>query len=199
MMLKVKRNPVLALLLLGFVGFLQAQDAKDIKPGLWEVQHKTVMDGQALPDMNEILAKVPPEMRGQVQAMMAKNGAGMTDKGLTICITPEQITKQQYGNDPKSQCQLSDMKHEDNVTHMKMQCSKPKGEGETTVTRLSPEAWTSVSRMTMEEKGTPHTMNSESTAKWLSTDCGDVKPAGQLAVEKKEAETKHADPKIESK
>lgn len=196
MLLKMKRKSVLTVLLLGFAGFLQAQDAKDIKPGLWEIQHKTVMDGQALPDMNQMLDQVPPEMRSQVQTMMAKNGAGMTDKGLTICITPEQIAKQQYGNDPKSKCQLSDMKHEDNVTHMKMQCSKPKGEGETTVTRLSPEAWTSVSKMTMEEKGAPHTMNSESTAKWLGTDCGDVKPAGQLAAEKKEAEAKLADPAI---
>lgn len=186
----MKHKLLLAALLSGFAAFLQAQDAKDIKPGLWEIQHKTAVDGQELPDMNKMLEQVPPEMRGQVQAMMAKNGAGMTDKGVTICITPEQIANQQYGNDPKSKCQLSDMKHEGNVTHMKMQCSKPKGEGETTVTRLSPESWTSVSKMTMEENGAPHAMNSESTAKWLGSDCGEVKPAGQHVVEKKAPDTK---------
>src|SRR6478736_6904794 len=126
----MKHQSLLAMLLLAFASFLQAEAIKDIKPGLWEIQHKTVMDGQALPDMNEMLAQVPPEMRGQVQAMMAKNGAGMTDKGLTICITPEQIANQQYGSDPKSQCQVSDIKHDGNVTHMTTVCSKPKGAGE---------------------------------------------------------------------
>ncbi len=173
----MKYQSLLAMLLLAFACSLQAEAIKDIKPGLWEIQHKTLIDGQALPDMNKMLEQVPPEMREQVQAMLAKNGAGMTEKGLTICITPEQVANQQYGNDPKSKCQMTDMKHEGNVTHMKMQCSKPKGEGETTVTRLSPESWISVSRMTMEEQGAPHIMNSESTAKWLSANCGDVKPA----------------------
>lgn len=186
----IKHELLLAVLLSGFTGFLQAQDAKDIKPGLWEIQHKTAVDGQELPDMNKMLEQVPPEMRGQMQAMMAKNGAGMTDKGVTICITPEQIANQQYGNDPKSKCQVSEMTHEGNVTHMKMQCSKPKGEGETTVTRLSPESWTSVSKMTMEENGKPHAMNSESNAKWLGSDCGAVKPAGQHAADKKAPDTK---------
>ena len=175
----MKRQSLLAMLLLAFAGFLQSEAIKDIKPGLWEIQHETSVDGQALPDMNKMLEQVPPEMRGQVQAMMAKNGAGMTDTGVTICITPEQIANQQYGNDPKSKCKMTDIKREGNVTHMKMLCSQPKGEGETTVTRLSPESWTSVSKMTMEEQGAPHTMNSEATAKWLSSDCGDVKPAAE--------------------
>ncbi|HSC76546.1 MAG TPA: DUF3617 domain-containing protein [Pseudomonadales bacterium] len=184
----MKHKSALIVLLSGFAGFLQAQEAKDIKPGLWEIQHKTSMDGQALPDMNKMLEQVPPEMRGQMKAMMEKNGAGMTDKGLTICITPEQIANQQYGSDPKGQCQVSDIKHDGNVTHMTTVCSKPKGAGETTVTRLSPEAWTSVSKMTIEEKGAQHTMDSESTAKWLATDCGAVKPVGQQTAEKKKAE-----------
>jgi hypothetical protein len=175
----MKRQSLLAMLLLAFAGFLQSEAIKDIKPGLWEIQHETSVDGQALPDMNKMLEQVPPEMRGQVQAMMAKNGAGMTDTGVTICITPEQIANQQYGNDPKSKCKMTDIKREGNVTHMKMLCSQPKGEGETTVTRLSPESWTSVSIMTMEEQDAPHIMNSEATAKWLSSDCGDVKPAAE--------------------
>lgn len=174
----MKIKILLPFLLLGAVGALQAEGSKDIKPGLWEIRHKTAVDGQQLPDMNEMLAKVPPEMRGQVQAMMAKNGAGMTDKGVTICITPEQAVKQEYGTDPASKCQVTDIRQDGNVTHMKMQCSDPKGEGETTVTRQSREAWSSVSRMTMDENGTPHTMNSESTARWLAADCGAVKPAG---------------------
>lgn len=175
----MKKTLLLPAFLLGAAGMLQAEAAKDIKPGLWEIRHKTAVDGQQLPDMNEMLAKVPPEMRGQVEAMMAKNGAGMTSKGVSICITPEQASSQQYGTDPDSKCKVVDMKHEGKVTHMKMQCDDPKGEGETTVTRQSAEAWTSVSRMTVEENGAPHTMNSEVDARWLASDCGAVQPAGQ--------------------
>lgn len=175
----MKHKPALIVLLLSVTGVLQAQEAKDIKPGLWEIQHKAVVDGQELPDMNEMLAQVPPEMRGQVEAMMAKNGAGTTGKGVTTCITAEQIAKQEYGGDPKSKCKVSDVKHEGNTTHMKMQCSEPKGQGETSITHLSPESWISTTKMTIEESGSSHTVNSDSTAKWLGADCGAVKPAGQ--------------------
>lgn len=174
----MKNNFLVGIILLASSGCLRAEDAKNIKPGLWEIQQKAAVDGQALPDMNEMLAQVPPEMRGQVEAMMAKNGAGMTAKGVTVCITPEQVANQQYGSDPESKCQMSDMKQEGNVTHMKISCSKPKGQGETTVTRLSAESWSSVSTMTMEEDGAQHTMSSQATARWLKSDCGAVKPAG---------------------
>lgn len=180
----VKHKTLLVMLLSGFTVCALADGIKDIKPGLWEIQHKTAVDGQELPDMNKMLEQVPPEMRNQVEAMLAKNGAGMTDKGITICITPEQVAKQQYGTDPKSQCKVTDIKNEADTTHMKMQCSKPKGEGETTITRQSSEAWTSVTRMTMDEKGSDHTMNSESAAKWLGSDCGAVKPAGAKTATK---------------
>jgi hypothetical protein len=173
----MKNNVLITALLMVSASFLQADDAKSIKPGLWEIQQKAAVDGKALPDMNEMLAQVPPEMREQVAAMMAKNGAGMTNKGVTICITPEQAASQQYGSDPESECQMSDIKQDGNVTHMKIQCSKPKGQGETTVTRNSAESWSSVSTMTMEENGASHNMHSEAAAHWLKSDCGAVKPA----------------------
>lgn len=172
----VKHKILLAMLLSGFTVCTLADGMKDIKPGLWEIQNKTAVDGQELPDMSKMLEQVPAEMRGQVEAMLAKNGAGMTDNGITVCITPEQIAKQEYGTDPKSQCKVTDIKNEDDTTHMKMQCSKPKGEGETTITRQSSEAWTSITRMTMDEKGSDHTMNTESAAKWIGSSCGVVKP-----------------------
>lgn len=176
---KILATVLLAVLPLLPVMAVQAGDAKDARPGLWELQHKTAVDGQALPDMDKMLQQVPPEMRGQVEAMMAKNGAGLKGKNITICLTAEQIAKQEYGGDPQSQCKVSDVKTEGNVTHMKMQCSRPKGQGETSITHLSPESWSSTTKMTVEEAGSSHTVNSESTARWVSADCGAVKPVGQ--------------------
>ncbi len=174
----MKKTAILSCLILGIACVAQAEGNKDIKPGLWEIQHKTSVDGQKVPDMKEMLSQVPPEMRGQVEAMMAKQGAGMTDKGLTTCITPEQAASQHYGTDPDGQCQVKDLQQDGDVTRLKIQCSQPKGEGEATVTRLGPEAWKSTTRMTVEENGAKHTMHSESTAHWLGADCAAVKSSG---------------------
>lgn len=147
-----------------------------IKPGLWEIQHKTSINGSQLPDMQQMMANVPPGMRGQVEAMMAKNGAGMTDKGLSVCVTPEQIAKAEFANDPKGHCKTSDIKHTGNKVSLKMHCDDPKGEGETEVTEVNPEHWTSVTHMTIEEQGKPQAINSEASGKWLKADCGALKP-----------------------
>ncbi|HQQ62482.1 MAG TPA: DUF3617 domain-containing protein [Pseudomonadales bacterium] len=148
----------------------------DIKPGLWEIQHKTSLNGQQLPDMQQIMASVPPGMRGQVEDMMKKNGAGLTEKGLSVCVTAEQIAKAEFANDPKGHCKTSDIKRNGNKLSLKMRCDDPKGEGETEVIRINPEKWTSVTHMTIEEQGRPQAINSEATGKWLGADCGNIKP-----------------------
>lgn len=149
---------------------------KDVKPGLWEVQHKTAVDGQELPDVSKMLEKVPPEMRAQVEAMMAKKAARLVSgKPMQVCLTKEQLAKQADENDPQNRCQFSNVKRDGNVTHVTVLCSKPKAQGETTVTRLNAEAWTSVTQMMIEEQGSAHAVNSEAKAHWVSADCGDVK------------------------
>jgi hypothetical protein len=153
---------------------------KDVKPGLWEVQHKTSVDGQQLPDMNKMLEKVPPEMRAQVEAMLAKKAAKLASgKPIQVCLTKEQLEKQTHENDPRNRCQFSNLQRSGNVTHVTVQCSKPKAQGETTVTRLNAEAWQSVSHMTIEEQGSAHAVNSEANAQWVSADCGDIKPVAE--------------------
>lgn len=147
-----------------------------IKPGLWEIQHKTAVNGQQLPDMQQIMASVPPGMRGQVEDMMKQNGAGLTEKGLTVCVTPEQIAKAEFANDPKGHCQTVDVKRAGNKLTVKMRCDDPKGEGETEVTQIDPEKWTSITHMTVEQQGQPQAIKSEATGKWLGANCGTIKP-----------------------
>jgi hypothetical protein len=153
----------------------KALDASNLKPGLWEIQHKTAVNGQELPDMQEIMAKVPVAMRGQVKEMMAKNGAGMTDKGVSVCLTAEQIANGDVGMPSKGRCKMSDVQHSGNKTSMKIHCEDPKGEGRTTVTQISPVQWQSTTQMTVEEQGKSQDINSEAIGKWLKTDCGALK------------------------
>lgn len=180
-----------ALLLLALP--IQADDLqsvmKDIKPGLWEVQQKAAVDGQELPDMNKMLEKVPPEMRALLEAKMSKKAAAMASgKPVQVCITAEQIARQEFTNTSRNRCKMGNVKRDGNVSHMTMQCSKPKGEGETTVTRHNSESWSSVTHMNIEEYGSVHAVNSQATAKWLSSDCGDVKPIEMKAPKTVEPE-----------
>lgn len=150
---------------------------KDVKPGLWEVTNKTAVDGQQLPDMNKMLEKVPPEMRAQVEAMLEKKSARLASgKAVQVCLTKEQLAKQEYENNPQDRCQLSNIQRNGDTTHVTVQCSKPKAQGETTVTRINSKAWTSVSQMSVEEGGSTHAVSSEASAKWLSDTCAAAKP-----------------------
>lgn len=145
----------------------------DIQPGLWEIQHKTKINGQQMPDMEEMMANVPPEMREQMKSMMAQKGAGISDKGVTICITAEQIARGETGaEDPDSDCKMSDIKHQGKKTSMKMDCTQPKANGQMEVIRLDDKHWKSSTEM----KTTEGQMNMEAEGKWLKKDCGAVKP-----------------------
>lgn len=151
-------------------------DSINIKPGLWEVKNKMNVNGQEMPDMHEMMADVPPEMREQMKGMMEKNGAGMTDKGMTICITADQIARGEIGQgDPNSDCKMTDMKKSGDKMTMTMHCAAPhKADGNIEMTRVSDTQWKS----TMHMKTDQGKMNSESSGKWLKSDCGSVKPTG---------------------
>lgn len=145
----------------------------DIQPGLWEIQHKTRVNGQQMPDMEEMMAKVPPEMRAQMKSMMAQQGAGISNKGVTICITAEQIAQGETGAEvPESDCKMTDIKQNGNKTNMKMDCTKPKANGQMEIVRLNDKHWKSATDM----KTAEGQMNMEAEGKWLKADCGDVKP-----------------------
>ncbi len=158
---------------------------KDVKPGLWEVQQKTAIDGQKMPDMSKMLEKVPPEMRAQVEAMMSKKASSMAmGKPIQVCLTKEQLEKQTDPNNTQNRCQFSNIQRDGNVTHVNVQCNKPKAQGETTVTRLNSEAWTSVTKMTVEEQGSAHAVNSEANAHWVSADCSAIKQVDEAEAQK---------------
>ncbi len=183
----------LAVSLLSLVATVQADSTqdmlkslvKDVKPGLWEIQQKSVVDGQELPDLSKMLESVPPEMRAQVEAMMSKKASRLVSgKPMQTCITAEQLAKQAQENDANSRCQFSNIEREGNRTHVTMQCSKPKGQGETTITRINSEAWTSVTKMTIEEQGSTHKVDNEAKARWISADCSAMKQVDEAEKQK---------------
>jgi hypothetical protein len=85
------------------IGLLAASTAalaqQRLQPGLWEQSMTTKNDkmNQAMAQMQQQMASMPPEKRKQMEAMMAQQGVNMGGAGgvitAKVCITPEQAAR----------------------------------------------------------------------------------------------------------
>jgi hypothetical protein len=153
----------------------------DIKPGLWENTTKTEMGGRAMPAMPaippEALAQMPPEQRARVEAMMnsRKPGGGMTTK---VCMTRDSLANgirmaQQKGCTQK----LVSSSSTKMVMHVECTEGANKSSGDVTFERIDSEHTKGNMAMKVSSGGAPPMdMKMVMEGKWLSSDCGDVKP-----------------------
>lgn len=177
----------LALLAGGVVAPASAQQQK-MSPGLWE--HSMSMKSQsgkmeaALAQAQKAMASMPAAQRKQMEQMMAAQGLNISSgpQGQTtikVCITPEQAAMdsmpQQEGCTQKVQrVDASTMK-------VSFQCKPEPGEaptsGEGTVSFQGDKAYTGQFKIKTTMDGKPEQMEMAQKGKWLSRDCGTIKPA----------------------
>jgi hypothetical protein len=173
-------KPLLFATTLAFVVF--AAHAQNQAAGLWEsTMNMKTQDGQyekGMAEMQKRLAAMPPEQRVQAEAMMAKSGIKFGANGTTVhaCISKEQAARppepHMTGN-----CTTSDLQRTSSSMKFKFTCTQPRpysGEGEWTFT--SDKAYVGHMTSTGELGGKPQQMSIDMTGKWLSSDCGDIKP-----------------------
>jgi hypothetical protein len=164
-----------------------------LKPGLWEVkQISQVMDGRdmtaqmasAQARMEQSMAKMTPEQRKQMEAMMG--GRAMTQGagggGTRICISPAMAARDKPMVDPEGQCEPAKVSRSGNKSSFEFNCNANGrtmvGKGETTV---SGDLVNTRMDMTTTDARGSHTMKSESQMKYLGPDCQGIKPMDQLA------------------
>jgi len=156
-----------------------------MRPGLWEHSFTTKsQSGQmekSMAEMQQQLASMPPEQRKMMEQMMAQQGVGMGAQGRSVrmCITKEQAERdeipQQQGN-----CTQQVVQRSGNTVKMKFSCTgNPPTSGESEVTFSSPTAYTGRSVVNTTIEGKPDRMTMEQSGKWLSAECGEVKPMRQ--------------------
>lgn len=150
--------------------------AQQTRPGLWEIQSSTRIDGQAMPDMAAMMKDVPPEMRKQMEAMMAQQGLGMAPRGFRICVTPEQAKRDELPVQEEDGCKTTWNKRSGKRITFRTECADPPAKGEGEVELISPEAWKSRVTMRIREGNQIRDVRSETQGKWLSTQCGKVRP-----------------------
>jgi hypothetical protein len=155
-----------------------------MKPGLWEATNKiggSPENEQAMARMQQQMAALPPAQRKAMEDMLAKQGVGMGGASangmvLKMCITKEMADKQHLPSQTQGDCTttLSDK----TATSLKMNfvCKNPPSSGEGIYTFASDTAYSMKMKMNRDMKGKPETMTMDANGKWLSSDCGAIKP-----------------------
>lgn len=176
-----------ALLLASFLSATAhaAEPAPPIKPGLWEITTTSQqIDGQAMPDigaqMAEQLKAMPPAMRQQIEAQMKSKGVQMApgQRGGTAvrtCVSKESLDQNRW-QATQGDCKSQITERSGKTWKWKVSCTQPPSQGEGSTTFISPEAYTNDMRMTMSGQGQPQTMTMKHQARWVSADCGGLKP-----------------------
>ena len=168
-----------------------AVSAQSMKPGLWEITHNTkggvggqAADAQA--KMQREMANMSPEQKKMMQEMMAKHGmqpGGGGGMSVKTCMTKEMIDRNEVPSQ-KGDCQTTKQQKTGNTMKFTVVCNNPPSTGEGQVTFLSPEAYTMKMAMQSKVDGKPQSMNMEASGKWLSADCGSIKPPAPAAPRK---------------
>lgn len=171
--------------LLGLSAVLSANAGVNLQPGLWEIDttmksksgnfEKMVGGLQA-----QALKNMPPEHRKMYQDSLAQQGIIKLDGGNTIirdCITKEQVERMGIPKMSKG-CAQDVISQTGNNIKLKFKCTgqfKATGEGE--FKAESPKAYTITSHMDAMLAEQMDKLDVNSKGKWLSSDCGNIKPS----------------------
>lgn len=158
--------------------------AQTLKPGLWEVTHKTSgSHGQAdqMAQMQKQMAAMPPSQRKQMEEMMGKQGMQMGGgspaggMSMKMCMTKEMAERSEI---PAQQgdCKTTQQSRSGNTLKVAFSCTNPPSSGEGQYTFTGAEAYTMKMAVTTTVQGKPQKTNMEGSGKWLGADCGNVKP-----------------------
>lgn len=159
--------------------------AQKLAPGLWE--HAMTMksgSGQAeqgMAQMQQELARMPPEQRKMVEQMMASRGVAMgaapgAPTTVKLCITPEQAARDELPQHD-GRCKQTSMERSGNKMRFTFACSgepPSRGEGEFTLESAKAHRGRVVVDTTVQ--GKPERMEMQTRGRWLAADCGSVKP-----------------------
>lgn len=178
----------------GTMGPARAADTPPIKPGLWEmVSESQKINGQAVPDRSAEMAaqlkNLPPEMRQKIEAQMKAHGMQMPTAApgggmaMRMCVTPEMLAQNRW-QATQGDCQSQVTSRSGSTWKWAVRCTKPPAQGEGTTTFNGSEAYSSEMRMSTQHQGQPQVMTMKHRARWLSSDCGSVKPVQPPAAQR---------------
>jgi hypothetical protein len=158
-----------------------------MKPGLWETQASSTSQMQMPPEVEAKIAAMPAAQQAQMRSMMGGMGGGGTPVSTTrqVCIAPQTTVDSMLNRAQQSQgmsCTVSNKTQTATGVSFDINCTGQtgSGKGHTDVRLVDDDHVSSTSHMTVTASSQGHTMNTTvdvtTTAKFVSADCGDVKP-----------------------
>jgi hypothetical protein len=166
-----------------------------VKPGLWEIRLvRQYMDGSdvtalvpaALAGLQQMMGGMTPQQRKQMEATFGKPPAGTVQR---ICVSPEMAAgdKPLLSSDVK--CEPTAFNRDGSRVTFEFNCAD---QGRTTtgkgVSQLASErVATRIDLVTNDANGR-HTWINQSEATFVGADCGNLKPADQVAREAQAAQ-----------
>jgi hypothetical protein len=154
-----------------------------VKPGLWEVTTEGQNSGTP-PIPPEALAQMNPQQRAQMEAhlkdMMAKQGQRRV---LKRCLTQQEIDEgfDKMNQMSRGQCSQTITSSTSTLREGRIQCSggQTSSSGTYRFQAPNPEAFSGSWDMTTSGGGQTMNLKNRMQGKWLSTDCGSIKPGQQ--------------------
>jgi len=154
----------------------------NVKDGLWEttVSHS----GSGLPGIPpEALARMTPEQRAQMEAMMKQKGMSSSGGSTAVksCWTKDKIAKGMAFAQSRENCTFDQIHSSSGHMEFKIHCENNKDgnktttDGTTTVDVIGSEAVKGTTHIVSNTNGRPMTMDTTFTSRYLGSDCGDVK------------------------
>ena len=150
----------------------------NIKEGLWEMTVTHSMTGMpAMPSIPpDALAKMPPEQRARMEAMM-KGGA--TTDVRKECVTKEKLEKQSAFSDNRKECTRTVLNSTGSKLEVKIHCEKSGEQGAMDGTLFVEAIGSDNVKGKMEAvtnaNGRTVNMNFTFSSRYLGPACGDVK------------------------
>jgi hypothetical protein len=183
--MKILTMAALAVLFLTRSHAADAIKPLDLKLGLWETTTKTEMPGMpAMPTMpqlsEETLAKLPPAQRAQLEARMKAGGGagGPRNAAVKSCITKESLARGANFAQSDNSCTSTVINSSSTKQEIHMECARGQNKmsGDATFERVDTEHVKGTIVMKSAEGAAPINMKMSFDTKWVSADCGDVKP-----------------------
>ena len=174
-------STVIAISVCGLFSALAAENTPlQVKPGLWEITSEGQNSGTP-PIPPEVLAQMTPEQRAQMEAHLKEMMAQQAQRRVTKrCVTQQDIDQgfDKLDSMTRGQCTQTVTASTSTLRQGRLRCTgATTGAGVYRFEAPSPESFSGSWDWDMTgESGRRMNLKNTMQGKWLSADCGDVKP-----------------------
>jgi hypothetical protein len=156
-----------------------AQTVPRIKAGLWQIQLEHEANGQKMPDaserMKEHMKNMTPERRKQFEEMMRQRGVDPSAGGtVKLCYSQKMVERGAWSD--QGGCKTEYSNRSPSAWKWHSICSQVGYEGDGEASFPDPENFIVKSSGVLTVGGKTRASSSVRTGKWLSADCGNVRP-----------------------